>query len=119
MTVGPRTTAPLSARRTFAALRTNGRRGATPLCRVSFLREEADRTPRVAYAIARRCGTAVARNRIRRRLRAALDELAADLGPGAYLITPDPSCRTAPFDEVRGALREALRRAGALGRSAT
>jgi ribonuclease P protein component len=48
-----------------------------------------DGGPRVAYAIPRRAGTAVARNRVRRQCRAALDEVARHRGglpSGAYLI---------------------------------
>jgi ribonuclease P protein component len=42
--------------------------------------------PRVAFAVGRRVGTAVARNRIRRQLRAVVAELAPELAPGAYLL---------------------------------
>ena len=73
-----------------------------------------DGVPHVAYAIPRRAGGAVARNRIRRRLRAAVDGIAADLRAGNYLVSPDPACRTAPFDELAGALRASLDAAGAL-----
>jgi ribonuclease P protein component len=52
----------------------------------------------VAYAIGRRFGTAVERNRARRRLRAAiaLDE-ALLLPGGAYLVAADRSVMTVPF----------------------
>jgi ribonuclease P protein component len=44
----------------------------------------------VAYAIGRRVGNAVARNRIRRRVRAAIDQHTAELLPGgAYLFSAD------------------------------
>src|SRR5262249_61115042 len=43
--------------------------------------------PRVAFAVGRRAGSAVARNRVRRRLRAAIDGCRVDLAPGgAYLF---------------------------------
>jgi ribonuclease P protein component len=71
----------------------------------------------VAFAIGRRTGTAVVRNRIRRRLRAALAEMArADLVPaGAAVVTAGPSVATAPFGTVRRDVARAL--AGAVARS--
>jgi ribonuclease P protein component len=52
---------------------------------------------RVAFAVARRIGTAVARNRLRRRLRALLARRAADLPPGLYLIGARPAAVSAGF----------------------
>jgi ribonuclease P protein component len=53
---------------------------------VTFVPGDADSPPRVAYAVGRRAGGAVERNRIRRRLRAAVAAAEADLEPGAYLV---------------------------------
>lgn len=71
----------------------------------------------VAFAIGRHTGTAVVRNRIRRRLRAALGELAA-LGAvpaGAAVITAGPAVAHVPFGEVRAHLAQALARASTPG----
>jgi ribonuclease P protein component len=57
---------------------------------------------------------AVARNRIRRRLRSAIDQLAPELVPGDYLISPDPACRGAAFTDLVRCLRTSLASAGAL-----
>jgi ribonuclease P protein component len=56
----------------------------------------------VAYAIGRRFGTAVERNRVRRRLRAAiaLDE-ALLLPGGAYLVAADRAVMNLPFTTLR------------------
>jgi ribonuclease P protein component len=56
----------------------------------------------VAYAIGRRFGTAVERNRARRRLRAAIALDAALLLPGgAYLVAADRAIMTLPFPTLR------------------
>jgi ribonuclease P protein component len=56
----------------------------------------------VAYAIGRRFGTAVERNRARRRLRAAIALDAALLLPGgAYLVAADRTVMTVPFPTLR------------------
>jgi len=115
VTVGPRRTAPISSRRTFAALGASGRRGGSGPLRLRFLADQAgDGVTRVAYAIPRRTGGAVLRNRIRRRLRAAVDELADEMAPGAYLISPDHAAATTPFNELIHSLRASLRAAGAI-----
>jgi ribonuclease P protein component len=57
----------------------------------------------VAYAIGRRFGKAVERNRARRRLRAAIAlEQALLLPGGTYLVAADRSVMTLPFDTLRG-----------------
>jgi ribonuclease P protein component len=64
----------------------------------------------VAYAIGRRFGTAVERNRARRRLRAAiaLDE-ALLLPGGAYLLAAERSVMTLPFTALRDHVTTLLR----------
>lgn len=54
------------------------------------------------------------RNRLRRRLRAAVDTMVDDMAPGAYLISPDRTVADMPFDELIHSLRASLRAAGAL-----
>lgn len=66
---------------------------------------------RVAYTVGRRTGGAVARNRVRRRLRAALGHHAEELRPGsAYLVGAGPETLTMPFDELVRRLGELLTR---------
>lgn len=64
--------------------------------------------PRVAYAIGRRVGSAVDRNRVRRRLRAAVAAESAQVVPGAYLISASPAAATLPFPSLRTAVRDAM-----------
>ena len=71
--------------------------------------------PRVAYAIGRHIGGAVARNQLRRRLRSVVAELAAEgrVAPGAYLIGATPEGASSSFADLRRFLSDAF---GALPR---
>jgi ribonuclease P protein component len=66
--------------------------------------------PCVAFAISRRVGPAVVRNRLRRRLRDELAGLARDrrLAPGAYLVGLAPAAAGLDGATLRGHLRIAL-----------
>ena len=62
---------------------------------------------RVAFAIGRNVGTAVVRNRVRRRLRSVMTELAASSGvipAGDYLIRIDPKGACVASSELRETL---------------
>jgi ribonuclease P protein component len=76
--------------------------------------------PRVAYAVGRGVGSAVARNRVRRRLRAAAAACEPNLGTGvAFLVSAGREVLTMPFDELvdtLGKLFEASWPAGGPGR---
>lgn len=66
---------------------------------------------RVAYGTPRRIGTAVTRNRVRRRLRSAVRELAAEgtlSRPGAYLVTVAPDAVGLRYGELRAWVGEAV-----------
>jgi ribonuclease P protein component len=82
--------------------------------RLRYLADQAgDEVCRVAYAIPRRTGGAVVRNRLRRRLRAAVDQVAGELAPGAYLISPDATAINMDFNELTECLRRSITAAGA------
>ncbi len=65
----------------------------------------------VAYVIGRRLGTAVTRNRLRRRLRAVMADAASSLPPGAYVVRAGPEAPELDFDELRMAMGRAMERA--------
>jgi ribonuclease P protein component len=70
---------------------------------------------RVAYAIGRRTGGAVVRNRARRRLRAVMAELdaAGRVPPGAYLISLGGPLAPLPHPELIAQVATAVERAAA------
>jgi ribonuclease P protein component len=66
--------------------------------------------PRIAFAVGRPVGNAVVRNRVRRRLRAAVREQYELLQPGwGYLVSAAPAAATATYRELSDALRAVLR----------
>jgi len=65
-----------------------------------------DGPPRVAYAVGRRVGGAVARNRVRRRLRAVVAAEAAALAPDhVYLVGAGPAAAKTPYRELCNTFR--------------
>jgi ribonuclease P protein component len=65
----------------------------------------------VAFAIGRKVGNAVVRNRIRRRLRTLLRESVPDLRPGAWLVAVSPAAAGLTYGELETSLHEAVARA--------
>ena len=64
--------------------------------------------PRVAFAVGRKVGPAVTRNRVRRRLRALWR--AADVPDGDYLIVASPTAADLSHAGLAACLRAALAR---------
>ena len=57
--------------------------------------------PRVAFSVPRSVGNAVIRNRVRRRLRAAVREHAPALEPGAaYVVRAAPGAEDVPYTQL-------------------
>lgn len=73
--------------------------------------------PRVAFALSRHRGTAVVRNRLRRRLRALFREFATDLAPGRYLVGVRVAAATLTYRQTRAELKRLLSTAGARSNS--
>jgi ribonuclease P protein component len=95
-------------RATFDALRTTRRRVRRGPITVAFAPGDPAMPPRVAYAIGRRAGGAVVRNRIRRRLRAIAREVRGQLQPGAYLFGATAAASSLSFADLRATVCSAL-----------
>ena len=68
-----------------------------------------------AFAIGRRVGSAVIRNRIRRRMKAIIAGEQARLPRGTYLFSAKPDVVELTFEEMRNAMIAALERATGAG----
>jgi ribonuclease P protein component len=71
--------------------------------------------PHVAYAIDKRCGNAVHRNLLRRRLRAIVADVARDLHPGAYLVRTEPAAQELSFQDLASIVAPTVVAAGTKG----
>ena len=105
----------LTAARSFALVRQQGRVSHTPLLTVTT-RRSGEANKRVGFVVSRRVGGAVVRNLVRRRLRMATRDLLPDLLPGYdIVVVARPSLAVAAFPQLADALRGALHRARVLG----
>jgi ribonuclease P protein component len=102
---------PIRSRHTHEALRRSSSRGRSGSLTVLFLEQNSWSEAEVAYAISRRVGTAVVRNRLRRRLKAIMTELAPSLVAGAYVVRTGPGSSTLDYEELRVAMSRAVERA--------
>jgi ribonuclease P protein component len=93
--------------RTFQALRRPDGRARRGSVRVAWVAGDESVKPQVAYGISKRCGSAVARNRLRRRLREIVRQ-SSELHPGAYLISTDPAAQEQDFTQLRSDVEAAL-----------
>jgi ribonuclease P protein component len=109
----------LSRPQDFVAVQGSGITRSHPLLTVRLLRTDLEST-RFGLATGRKLGTAVVRNRVRRRLREALRVMAPSFQPGwDVLIIARPAIVEADHDALVGALRRLLIRGGVLGGSTT
>jgi ribonuclease P protein component len=105
----------LSSPRDFATLAADGATRSHPLLVARTRRNDLDAT-RFGFAIGRRLGGAVKRNRVRRRIREALRAMAPAFQPGwDILIIARPPIVEADHDALVGALKDVLARDGILG----
>ena len=100
------TVARLRGRRAFTDLAQQGRTVRSGPLRVRYL--AAPGAPAVGFAIGKKVGGAVDRNRIRRRLRAAVTEATVPLTCGFYVFSADPAVRSIPFADLVAAVENAV-----------
>jgi ribonuclease P protein component len=95
-------------RATFEALRRSGQRSRRGHVTVTFVVIGDEAAPRVAYAVGKRAGGAVVRNRLRRRLRAVVGDISASLAPGAYLVGAGPEAVGLPYEDLKAQVTAAM-----------
>ena len=94
----------------FRAVARARRRRQGPVEVTSCVLGSSTEPPRVAYAVGRNVGNAVVRNRVRRRLRAAVAKHVQALTPGwGYLVRASASAADMTFSELDDAVRATLR----------
>lgn len=82
----------------------------------AFLLQGRDRkdagTVRIGYTVTKKTGTAVERNRIRRRLRAAAKDVLPDAGHSGYdyVLVARRAAISEPFDKIKNDMMRALTR---------
>jgi len=101
----------ITERRMFQELRRQGRRARRGPLTVTWMAPPADGSPertRAGFTIGRATGGAVVRNRVRRRLRAALRELlvGGHLAPGSYLLGGGAPLAEMPWSELMVLVRD-------------
>jgi ribonuclease P protein component len=102
----------LRRERDFAAVYQRGRSWSNQLLAVRTLPSAQTRS-RFGFAVGKRVGGAVIRNRIKRRLRALVQGLETTQGWDVVIIAR-PDAASADFDRLRSALVSLFRRAGLL-----
>ena len=131
----------LTSKATFAALQRSRRRGASGPVRAVFVPDpigsaQHSSAPhataphataphatmalpqvRVGYAVSKRCGSAVERNTLRRRMRAVARDTAPSLPGGSYLLRLSPEAGSLERARFRADVAKALRRASGVPRA--
>ena len=97
---GPSVVWRIQDRATFEALRRSSRRARRGPVTVTYAAVAQVTEPRVAYAIGKRVGKAVVRNRLRRQIRSAVDSM-KELPTGAYLVSVSPGATVLTYEDLR------------------
>jgi ribonuclease P protein component len=109
-----RTVGRIRTRAAFRQLQRSGSRGSSGPVRATYVPVDPltpGMFPQVGYAIGKRCGNAVTRNTLRRRMRAATAAAAPTLPRGIYLLRAQPGAATHSATQLSADVTQALRRA--------
>jgi ribonuclease P protein component len=109
-----RTVGRIRTRAAFKELQRAGSRGSSGPVRATFVPVDPSTPgvyPQVGYAIGKRCGNAVTRNALRRRMREATRSVAPTLPRGIYLLRAEPTVAARPTDQLSADVAQALQRA--------
>lgn len=103
----------ITDRDSFQDLRRHGRRARRGPVGVTWMAPrpgQAPTHPRAGFVVGKSAGGSVARNRVRRRLRAALRQLLAEerLPAGTYLLGAGPEVATMPWSELVELVQDAI-----------
>ena len=98
----------LRTRAEFERVRAEGRRFSSGITWCVYRPDDLVAVPRIAFGISRNVGSAVVRNRIRRRLRAILSRLV--IPPGDFIFGASAAAARLPFDELRAMVTSLLER---------
>jgi ribonuclease P protein component len=98
----------LRSKRDFAALQGASRSRAHPLLILRFRRNELGRD-RFGISTGKRLGSAVVRNRVRRRIRETLRGMDGTTDGWDVLVVARPASATATYTELRDALQRLMR----------
>ena len=100
----------LRGRREFALTMRRGAVVSTPALTLYALapRDARPAAPKVGVIVTRKVGTAVLRNRVRRRCKAILERVLTPADPRWYVVACRPSAASTPFAELRRQLSGAI-----------
>jgi ribonuclease P protein component len=100
----------LRRRAEFLKAATGAKASAAPFVLQAIRRGE-DGAPRIGFTVSRKVGTAVERNRVRRRLRAIVKQAVTLMRPGYdYVLVGRRAALQEPFDHMMASFDSAVRR---------
>jgi ribonuclease P protein component len=120
--VPARTVGRIQTRAAFAQVQRSRARASSGPVRVTFVAVDAAVPgvyPQVGYAISKKCGNAVTRNALRRRMREVARAAGPGLPRGIYVVRLDPAAATSGRARFRTDVGRALERAAQTARVTT